>query len=371
MKILFAGAGSLFGIKEIKDYAQKINIEADFIENSFMSEKISNEDKFNVKIHEDFIFNGYDLVLPTNEYWLSECIRQNIINISEKAKTASRDKIFFNKCLSSKGIITSSLCDYDYVCKNNGSYIVKPQYSYSGKGVSVYTNKDHEFLLKSIAFAKTGISNIRTITNIKENEVTFWKYEEGIEYSADVFYCKGEIYLIRLCEKVIKIINNRPCTLGYRLLNEQDTITTAIKSWCEAVFDKENISFAQFDFIRRSIDDVYIPIDFASRIAGGVHTLLKELNYNPYLNALLLRDYKIPKKYTQINLISLTPGVIKSDEYKMLNFKCIKNKKVGDTVTDDITSGSNRLAEFVCTSTSRDDFEKKAELGLGGDIYVF
>lgn len=371
MKVLFAGAGSLFGINEIKNSLQQVNIESCFVENSFMSKKLENEDKREVKITEDILFDDYDLVLPTNEYWLSKCIKQNVSNISDQAKKASRDKIYFNTCLSNYGIITSSLCDYDYVCKNSGTYIVKPRYAYSGKGVSVCNNQNYESLLKSIDFAKTGISNTSEITNLKENEVTFWKYEEGIEYSADVFYYKGDIHFIRLCEKVIKIINNRPCTLGYKLINEVSSISTAIKSWCRALFEEDNISFIQFDFIKRARDGIYIPIDFASRIAGGVHTLLKELDYNPYLNAMLLNDYKISTMNTQINLISCKSGKVKSDDYSLETFKCNKNKKVGDVVTEDITSGSNRLAEFICTSYSRDDFEKKAELGLQGSKYVF
>lgn len=143
--------------------------------------------------------------------------------------------------------------------------------------------------MKSINFANEGIEKTKVIIKQSENEVTFWDYEDGIEYSTDVFYNKGKLYFIRICEKIVRIINNRPCTIAYRLINPEVSMTESIESWCNSIYEKNNISFAQFDFIKRNSDNSFLPIDFSSRVAGGLHTLLRQLSYNPYLNALLLR----------------------------------------------------------------------------------
>lgn len=368
LNILFAGAGSLLGINDIRNKLYQYSV--DFIENKFMISKLSDDEKTNVMIADTYNFDKYNLVLPVNEYWLTECIKNNVLNISSKAKKASRDKVFFNQCLNQNHIKCCKLYNYQEISHLNGTHIVKPRYAYSGKGVSVFSREKDWTLVDCINFAEQGIHNTESITNVSENEVTFWDFIVGIEYSTDIFYYRGEIYYIRLCEKATKIINHRPCTLGYRLIDFDMKIHTAIKSWCNSIFTSEDISFAQFDFIKRDTDGCFIPIDFACRIAGGVHTLLKQLSFNPYLNALQKRKYKIDRNYTQINLISKKAGKIVSDDYIFSKCFCHKNKKTGDFVSDDITSATNRLAEFICDTTTRDEFVELVDSCLGGEFYV-
>ena len=370
MKVLFAGAGSLFGLEEIKKKCASINLIADFVENSFMSKQLSDDDKHFIRIADSSNFDDYDIVLPVNEYWLSKCIKGNISNISLNAQKASRDKVFFSECLKKNHIPHCKQIDIDKLDQITGNIIIKPRYAYSGKGVSLFTSKCTQSLEDCIKFAQSGINKTKSITNVTDNEVTFWQYEEGDEYSADVFVEHGTVYIIRICEKVIRIVNNRPCNLGYRLINPVPQLLSALSSWCNVLYTSNNVSFAQFDFIKRYSDNEYIPIDYASRVAGGVRVLLQQLKENPYSNALIHKLYSITEGITQINLVSKKSGCIVSDDYYIENLSCFKYKKQGDFISDDITSGSNHLAEFICSTLSRDDFEKVALLGLQGDKYV-
>ena len=370
MRVLFAGAGSLFGLEDIKQKCASKNLSADFIENSFMSEQLSDADKQYVLISDSLKYDEYDIILPANEYWLSKCIEKNVANISCRAQKASRDKVYFSECLEKNHIPHCKQLNIDELDKTSGNIIIKPRYAYSGKGVSVFSPNSTQSLTNCIEFAKSGINKTKSIIKVSDNDVTFWQYEEGIEYSADVFFDNGSINVIRICEKVIKIVNYRPCNLGYRLINSTPALLSALSSWCNALYNKNDISFAQFDFIKRYEDNEYIPIDYSSRVGGGVRSLLLQLKENPYSGALVHKSYSIQEGVTQINLLSKKSGHIVCDDYQNEGFTCYKYKRQGDYISDDITGGSNRLADFVCKTLSRDEFERIAQIGLQGDKYV-
>ena len=109
---------------------------------------------------------------------------------------------------------------------------------------------------------------------IENNNALVTEYIFGKEYSADIFYFKGKISLVRLCKKEIVFIHETPCTAVYQLLNPNEKIKSVLEKWCNTLFEKENISFGQFDFIEDCEDD-FVPIDFAPRVGGGIEELLK------------------------------------------------------------------------------------------------
>ena len=374
-KILFAGASSLFGLSDIKRYYKensKRNVS--FVENSFMSSTMSNEDLVHTYIAEHINYDDYEIIIPLNEFWITQCYKYRIANISETALKASRDKVFFNDCLlknNMEGCKQFDINDLDkLIARTREKFVIKPKYSYSGNGVFVVSEINISDLDKIIDAANMGMETTKSITGLESNNLSLWRYEDGIEYSTDIFIENGKIYPIRICQKKISIIKGRPCVLLYKTVSMESTFYDTLRQWCSILFSKNDISFAQFDFIKRKTDGICIPIDFCARVGGGIHSIFKYLGINPYLNGIKHQPYCIPENCVQVNLISDKSGIVFNDNYSFDGMYVFKKKFTGDHVGNNITSVSARLAELVINNPKSFDENKMIRIALSGNDYM-
>ena len=109
-----------------------------------------------------------------------------------------------------------------------------------------------------------------------------------------------------------------------------------------------------------------IPIDFASRVGGGMTELLKELPFNVYAEAIKeaaaskdanLKTVSYSKLFedkafeatplTQLNYLSTKSGYIINDNYPLYDGRQIINKHKGDYAISNPSSVQSRLAVVV------------------------
>ena len=168
--------------------------------------------------------------------------------------------------------------------KSGKKIIVKPQGLHSGYGVEIIEEADPALLEKHFLCAGSITNKAMRIMHIENEGAMLSEFIEGTEYSADCFCFNGRKSLVRLCKKNIVYIKGKPCTAACQIVEPSPEISSALQSWLDALFDGSDISFAQFDFIIDGKKRI-IPIDFASRIGGGMTELLKELPFNVYASS--------------------------------------------------------------------------------------
>ena len=213
---------------------------------------------------------------------------------------------------------------------------------------------------------------------IKNNNALVTEYIFGKEYSADIFYFKGKISLVRLCKKEIVFIHETPCTAVYQLLNPNEKIKSVLEKWCNTLFEKENISFGQFDFIEDCEDD-FVPIDFAPRVGGGIEELLKCCKKNVYADAVLNvfnqnenNVFSSDENYlSQFNYLPTKSGKIFNDDYKLLSGKKIIYKHKGDFVPECPSSSASRIAVVIANHKSPVEKEILDSLLIGSEHIEF
>ena len=142
-------------------------------------------------------------------------------------------------------------------------------------------------------------------------------------------------------------------------MNPTAEIKSVLEKWCNALFEKENISFGQFDFIEDRDGD-FVPIDFAPRIGGGIEELLKCCKKNVYADAVLNifnqnenNILPLDEKYlSQFNYLPTKSGKIFNDNYKLLSGKKIIYKHNGDFVPECPSSSASRIAVVIARHKS-------------------
>lgn len=341
--MVLCGATSVFGFSKIKNSFSSLGIDVRFADVPFMKPFAWNEDE-----PLEFVQDICDEeIIPLTEYWISRCIKNGNCRISDNALKASRDKKFLYEFLSSKKIsvpkIYSSKEEALAEIHNGKKIIVKPASLNSGYGIEVVDEKNVLLLDKYIFQASTLKNHAMEIMQVENKGALLTEKICGIEYSADCFVNGREIKVLRLCEKIITLVHDKPCCLVYFLLNpsEKKELCDEIKKWCLNLFDETDLSFAQFDFICN--DDGIFPIDFAPRVGGGMKDLLFESGTNPYA---FENNYKI-NNLVQFNYLPTFSGKLNLKDVYFIPGKLIQLKKDGDWGTNNPSSASSRIATVL------------------------
>ncbi len=381
--IVLAGSSFIFGLSEIQDALHLLDIDSYFADAPFMLgyKEILEKDKINFS---DTIPKGAK-VLPLSEYWISHCLNEGNGTVSKKALLFARDKTLLKALKGSPRIIESIDEAKKIVLDKEKKVIVKPSGLFSGLGVKVI-GKENLFDLEKIIFNASNIKNRATkLFNVRSNKAIITEYIEGEEMSADVFFFKGDVSLVRLCRKEVVLVHGTPCTIAYQMIDTDSKIMTALKTWCKEIFLDCDISFAQFDFIKNK-EKSFVPIDFAPRIGGGIEELLKESGKNVYAKAIESISQKqktneenkllemqeketcIKEKkmlLTQFNYLPTKSGKIFDDNYNLIEGKKFIYKKKGDFVPECPSSTASRIATVITEAQFPIDQKTLSSLLIG------
>jgi hypothetical protein len=293
-------------------------------------------------------------VIPITEFWISYCVKKHQCLISQKALLSSRSKKYFYELLHSADadsvrVFTNGEAEQELTGGN--SVIVKPEGLCSGLGILVVMPQKKDKLCEYIQQALSINTKNMKLMELKNESCIITEYIQGTEYSADIFYCKGTVSIVRVCRKKIIIINDKPCTAVYQIIKPSKKIVSKLTGWANILFEKDNISFGQFDFIETNthckitkgnasiFNEQFgdncriIPIDFACRVGGGLTELLKETGTNPYADAVRgVTKNNVDAVSTAIKIASVTETeflnaepVLKSQTVTQLNYLPVKN----------------------------------------------
>jgi len=354
-KLVLAGACSIYDLSGIKNAFALLGFEVSFVDAPFMA---------SVKIHEfpeteEIVYTAElppdALIVPLSEYWISYCKRTKCCRISKTALEASRSKEFLYKFMKDKDfdfpVIYEDQKAAEEALEQGCRVIIKPVGLHSGYGIEILDKSGKERLSKY--FNEAGNIKNRTLRlmEIENSGAMLTEAVEGTEYSADCFFYKGNVNVVRICRKKITVINDKPCVFAYQLLSaeapEYQKYACFLKNWTEALFETEDISFAQYDFIA-SKDGRVVPIDFASRVGGGITDLLMESGRNLYADAVAGIVSETEKSLVQFSYLPVLSGYIKNDEYPLKKGKSRVFKKKGDYVISNPSSVGSRIALTVC-----------------------
>lgn len=366
-KVVLAGATSVHGLPLIKEAFNSLDINIEFVEATFMKDYIhciDNQVRFTDSVDNDSI------VIPLTEYWISYCIKTHQCLISEKALTASRSKKYLNDILNANSLSSVKIFSYEQAkerLQKGQRIVVKPEGLNSGLGVQIVTLDDIDKLDLYILQAESLKTKNLRLTQVENNKAILTEYIEGQEYSADCFIFNGRISIVRVCKKKIINVNNKPCTLAYFVVKPSIEILRTLTRCMECLFDKNSISFAQFDFIVTENKHVVI-IDFASRIGGGLFELMSQANTNPYADAItgICKLYDNHKVLTQLNYLPVKKGYIFDENYKLEQGYQVIFKHKGDYVTSLPSSIGSRIALVIQKNDNdelSDEIQKKLLIG--------
>lgn len=374
-KLVIAGACSVFGLSEIKASFAELGFDVSFIDAPFMA---------GIKIHEypetEEITYTAELpenavAVPLSEYWISYCKKHGCGRISQAALESSRSKEYFYQFLKDHGFDFPETYRDENSARNalekGKKIIIKPVGLHSGYGIEILDKNGKEKLSEYINQAANIKNRTLRLMEIENKGVMLTEAVEGPEYSADCFYFQGRVSIVRICRKLVTVINDKPCCAAYRLLSpkedEYKRFELYLKKWTESVFEENNISYAQYDFID-SPDGWVVPIDFASRVGGGISDLLIESGKNPYALSVSGKLFSLPENLCQFSYLPVVSGYVKNDDYPLREGKRRIFKKRGDYVISNPSSVGSRIALTV--SSEKNDFSEKIvpQLLLGRDF---
>jgi len=355
-KIVIGGAAFIFGLGELEKAFEGLGYQVSFIEAPFMNDYTEIDEKNLVHFAADLETEG--ILVPVSEYWITKALENNRARISRRALEASRSKVLFSKLMEEGGVKVPDLVAFEKACEGFESgkkYIVKPEGLYSGYGVRLVESKEElERALEKCAGVKTHSLKLFGINN---KTPVIWENIEGTEYSADCFIYGGKTEVVRICRKKIAQIHKNPCTLAIQMIPCEKRIQDALEKWNSILFDKEDISFSQFDFIDDG--ENLVPVDFASRVGGGMADLLKMAG-NPYGRTVWKMAERFGKKGlssafeeerlfekgfpTQVNYLPVRSGKIKDLSFETVTSRTLYNKKPGDFVPESPSSVASRIA---------------------------
>lgn len=377
-KVVLGGVSSIFGMEEIKIMFNEKGISVRFLETEAMV-RHNHIDIDNIEICDKFSMEKTSIFIPLNEYWLSYGHKEGLDRISDRAYRASRSKKYLSGILEEFGMNycrTLLLSDARREVENGNKVLVKPDSYYSGHGVRVIEKRNVDKLEQYIQEGGILGDEAKRVLMIEEGNTEIWEYIIGEEYSADVFVVGGEQYILRLCRKKIVIIDDTPCVLAYITVPVSSEILNALKNWTDLLFDEDNISFAQFDFIKRENDGEFIPIDFSCRVGGGMKNLFMKYKNNIYKNALetLLTDNVFISNtdtgFYQFNILPVKCGKLYANPYHIPVEDAIIVKDEKTVVNRIGGSANNRLGCIIGENYSEDLFYKMFNMLLIGDGYI-
>src|SRR5574344_2263107 len=350
-KIIIGGASSIFNLSQIKSAFASLGWEVKFEEAPFML------DYGTVPADEPVVFRtdvpDTDVIVPLTEFWISYCIKTGKCRISSKALESSRSKKYFYDLLASNGIESvscfSNRTDADAALEKGMPIVVKPEGLCSGLGVEIITAANKNKLDAYISKALSINTKFMKLMHLKNEGCMFTECIEGTEYSADCFYYEGRISMVRVCKKVVLLLRDKPCAAVYQLVKPSVQIEQKLQAWTNVLFEKDNISFAQYDFIVTPDESRIVPVDFACRIGGGLRDMMMQSGTNPYADA-IRGEQHLPvddKILTQLNYLSIQNGYLKSDDFKLEEGFRVVFKHKGDYVISNPSSVGSRVALVV------------------------
>lgn len=372
-KIILAGAASVNDYQKILKAFSDIGFNASFIEVPFIKKYIKSKDENLITWTKEL--NNKDIIIPLSEYWISQCIKNKQYSISNNALKASRSKKFLYNLFSSFNIPSPKIFNtikeaQDFIIEQNKKVIVKPEGLFSGYAVKV-VDKENLCNLKTFFENASNVhNNALKLFEIENTNSLITEMIYGNEFSADVFLYNGRISIVRITKKIVVEIHGTPCTAICQLVPCSDDFFLQISKWCKALFCKNDISFAQFDFIQTE-DNILIPLDFACRVGGGMNELFNEYESNVYADAVLGKQYALKDKngyLSQFNYLPTKSGVISNENYNLQEGKQFIYKHKGDFVPESPSSIASRIAVVVknaSLATSKD-----ADQLLLGDEYI-
>lgn len=346
MKIVLAGAVSLFGHEEIMRQALLSGFEIKFYDAPFMKKYWHSD--FPV-VFADGVDENDGVVVPLTEYWISWCIEnQERCRISRKALEASRSKSKLYSFLGKFRVpeLFASVEEARTYVHNGGSVVIKPEGLLSSYGVEIVDQKNISMMEEFIRQTQSIRNKVVRIMNIPACPAIITEKIHGVEYSADCFVNAGNFFVVRVCRKKTVIINNKPCALVVQVVPASKKICMCLENWCNELFEKDDISFAQFDFIQDSSEKDFVPIDFASRIGGGMKELFSEFE-NVYANAFSHKEIISPDSKNfpaMVNYLPVVNGYVMNDNYNLLEGKQFVFKNKGDFVNKNPGSVMSRVA---------------------------
>ena len=372
--VFIAGATIVHNLSALKKAFETAGFGVCFVDAPFMKPFLSSDETENIQFSASIKCPGNSIIIPLSEYWISYCIENGNARISQNALSASRSKFFLYELLASKKIdVPENFGTKDEALKalkNGRKIIVKPKGLHSGYGVEIIEKADPALLDRHFLCADTITNKAMRIMKIENNGAMISEFIEGTEYSADCFCFNGRKSLVRLCKKNIVFIKGKPCTAACQIVKPSAEIVSAIQGWLDVLFDSSDISFAQFDFIMEKNGRI-LPIDFASRVGGGMTELLRELPFNVYAEAVKeaaaskdanLKTASYSKLFedkafeatplTQLNYLSTKSGYIINDNYPLYDGRQIINKHKGDYAISNPSSVQSRLAVVVAHLSS-------------------
>lgn len=357
--VILAGATSVPGHNQILEAFSSMGMRATFIEAPFVK-KYTTLPAGTPVTYTDTAPAGC-LVIPLSEYWISQCMKERPKNISDRALKASRSKKFLYELLSNHGVATPKIFDSLAEARNfistdeANKAIVKPEGLFSGYAVKVVDRNNVDKLDEYFVKAKDVHNNAIKLFEIQSKGALVTQVVSGTEYSADLFFCRGRLSLVRLSKKVVVEIHGTPCTVICQLVPCSDDFLKQMDKWCRVLFDEDDVSFAQFDFIERSSGGAdgagcLVPIDFACRVGGGMAELFGECETNVYADAVVGKQYQVRSSngyLTQLNLLPTKSGIIERDDYDLAEGKQFIYKHKGDFVPECPSSVASRIAVVI------------------------
>lgn len=406
-KLILAGAGSLFGHEKILESFRALGFDPVFVEVPYIKKYMSQQnhdgtlDDRTILFTEELESREPAIVIPLSEYWISKCAQlelgktsseKNQCLISDVALKASRSKKFLYEVLKSAGftvpkIFADAQEAREFISKDRSHrVVVKPEGLFSGYGVKVVGTENLGKLEQYEYNACNVHNNAIKLFRISSSNALITQALEGTEYSADVFFFRGKVSIVRVCRKVIVNIHDSPCTAICQLVESTTAMRQAIEGWCHAIFGGQDVTFGQFDFIdmnpkteenseteaapdarAESRPADFAPIDFACRIGGGMAELLseyeRETDINVYARAVGESLFpqnscnsackKNPEElyWTQHNYLSTKSGTLKDEVENLsgglVNGKAFIYKHKNDFVPECPSSAASRIAVVV------------------------
>lgn len=412
-KLILAGAGSLFGHGKILESFRALGFDPVFVEVPYIKKYMSQQnhdgtlDDRTIVFTEELESREPAIVIPLSEYWISKCAQLEPREpsdtkiqclISDVALKASRSKKFLYEVLKSAGftvpkIFADAQEAREFISKGQGHrVVVKPEGLFSGYGVKVVGTENLGKLEQYEYNACNVHNNAIKLFKISSSNALITQALEGTEYSADVFFFRGKVSIVRACRKVIVDIHDSPCTAICQLVECTTAMRQAIEGWCHAIFGGQDVTFGQFDFIDMNpkTEDApdaenspeteaapdagtetrpadFAPIDFACRIGGGMAELLseyeRETGINVYARAVGKSSFpqsscnsackKNPEElyWTQHNYLSTKSGTLKDEVENLsgglVNGKAFIYKHKNDFVPECPSSAASRIAVVV------------------------
>ena len=361
-RVVLAGAAAIENVERLSALLQNKGLEFTLLENSTMYSSIPSHHQEYVVQSESFNYTG-ETFIPLNEYWISIAKDCGVNNLTDEAINASRSKLFLSTVLKLRNIpCVNRYCIDDPKATFPERYIARPDTGYSGYGVFSYKDMgpfDRNRVIQAVTSEVKP--SMTTVMATPEIRVVVEEYLEGDEFSADIFIQKGDIKILRIFYKSINWINGKPVCDSYVSIPQTAQIKQAIHSWCKAIFSKNCISFAQFDFIANN--NQLIPVDFSCRIGGGINTIKQFSGIDSYVFSAMFHDDKLFNDFVcQKHILVSGAGYIKSIRYELPeNFTVYEHRQKGDSLHNNISSANARVADVCFYAESMADALEKSK----------